>query len=258
MIADLDILQKKHRSFCVIISLWPFQPTVTLSKDLPKEITVVNRQKGAMTWTIFHPKKSHQKTRCLLLQLFKFFLHRKPKNSVEFKLPRKMIHAFSRCFVGLLSKMERNIFPSHRSCQTQRGAVTIRMGATMFGGGNVELHLLSSLYVTSFRLRHEALVGHEKGLHAQMLSRVINKWQHNPEYTSFYSRKSSYSTDKLFQPCRRVDFGRSCEYQEGNIRISNICSSLLRLGESVFSTSLALGQNLQLPCYFSKTFCDHM
>lgn len=58
MIADLDILQKKHRSFCVIISLWPFQPTVTLSKDLPKEITVVNRQKGAMTWTIFHPKKS--------------------------------------------------------------------------------------------------------------------------------------------------------------------------------------------------------
>ena len=56
MIADLDILQKKHRSFCVIISLWPFQPTVTLSKDLPKEITVVKRQKGAMTWTIWTQK----------------------------------------------------------------------------------------------------------------------------------------------------------------------------------------------------------
>lgn len=58
---------------------------------------------------------------------------------------------------------------------TQRGAVTIRMGGNNVGGGKVELHLLSSLCVTSFRLRHEALVGHEKGLHAQMLSRVINK-----------------------------------------------------------------------------------
>ena len=137
-------------------------------------------------------------TKCLLLQLFKFFLHRKPKNSVEFKL---MMHCFFKMFAGLLSKMERNIFPSHRSCQTQRGAVTIRRGGKSglqnFGGGKVELHLLSSLYVTSFRLRHEALVGHEKGLHAQMLSGVINKWQHNLEYTSFCSRKSSYSTDKL-------------------------------------------------------------
>ena len=44
---------KKKSSYAVYITL-TLSTNDLDSKDLPKEITVVNRQKGAMTWTILH------------------------------------------------------------------------------------------------------------------------------------------------------------------------------------------------------------
>lgn len=144
-------------------------------------------------------QKSHRK-RCLLLQLFKFFLHRKPKNSVEFKVPRKMMHGFFKMFFfGLLGEKwspKYLSFPSVMSnttwcCDHTNG------GQKFWGwkGG------ASSLIISLCRIIQVAAWSscrpRKRPVHAQMLSRVINKWQHNLEYTSFYSRKSSCSTDKL-------------------------------------------------------------